>query len=106
MWQQVDSKLFREIPPQSPLSEDTGQSCPSIIASEKSSKHVPYMHSELDKNSNPRNSVRQLGDLRHISETYTLKPMVSLPGPIYRPPNTIILIIGTPKMVPPNFGKP
>ena len=27
-------------------------------------------------------------------------------GPQYRPPNTIVLIIGTPKKGTPNFGKP
>ena len=27
-------------------------------------------------------------------------------GPQYRPPNSIVLIMGTPKKVPPNFGKP
>ena len=27
-------------------------------------------------------------------------------GPKYRPPNTIVLIIGTPKMVPPILGNP
>ena len=51
--------------------------------------------------------IRRRNSQRHIPKPGTCGSFHKQGGPDYRPPNTIVLFLGTPQLVPaPNFGNP
>ena len=68
--------------------------------------HQQLDHDIVSNSKRAKNQSLELNQEENASK-YTLHLVVSLTkGPQYKPQYTIVLIMGTPKKVPPNFGKP